>query len=164
SLVTKLNPEDTFIVNENEVITLPIRICNIIDSWWCDLRELVRLLHPFCAALNKLQRDKARLDHHNKVLSMCQLRNDMNYRRKKTEIDESQKKIHSENYVAPVEESEIQESEISNESFIGDIENEVQWNAVMGWWMEMLNDEKGKWEIEEIFEYNLDDPSFYQEL
>ncbi|CAJ0847308.1 12616_t:CDS:2, partial [Entrophospora sp. SA101] len=65
SLVTKLNPEDTFIVNENEVITLPIRICNIIenDSWWCDLRELVRLLHPFCAALNKLQRDKARLDH-----------------------------------------------------------------------------------------------------
>ncbi|CAJ0841418.1 10178_t:CDS:1, partial [Entrophospora sp. SA101] len=31
--------------------------------WWCDLRELVRLLHPFCAALNKLQRDKARLDH-----------------------------------------------------------------------------------------------------
>ncbi|CAJ0913745.1 2829_t:CDS:2, partial [Entrophospora sp. SA101] len=143
SLVTKLNPEDTFIVNENEVITLPIRICNIIenDSWWCDLRELVRLLHPFCATLNKLQRDKAHLDHHNKVLSMGQLRNDMNYRRKKTEIDESQKKFHSENYVAPVEESEIQESEISNESFIGDIENEVQWNAVMGWWMEMLNDE-----------------------
>ncbi|CAH1762281.1 11138_t:CDS:2, partial [Entrophospora sp. SA101] len=81
-----------------------------------------------------------------------------------TEIDESQKKFHSENYVAPVEESEIQESEISNESFIGDIENVVQWNAVMGRWMEMLNDEKGKWKIEEIFEYNLDDPSFYQEL
>ncbi|CAJ0859263.1 6714_t:CDS:2, partial [Entrophospora sp. SA101] len=37
SLVTKLNPEDTLL--------------------------LVRLLHPFCAALNKLQRDKARLDH-----------------------------------------------------------------------------------------------------
>ncbi|CAJ0840357.1 16853_t:CDS:1, partial [Entrophospora sp. SA101] len=72
---------------------------------------------------------------------MGQLRNDMNNRRKKTEIDESQKKFHSKNYVAPVEESEIQESEISNESFIGNIENEVQWNAVMDRWMEMLNDE-----------------------
>ncbi|CAJ0846812.1 14680_t:CDS:2, partial [Entrophospora sp. SA101] len=129
-----------------------------------------RLLHPFCAALNKLQRDKARLDHHNKVLSMGQLRNDMNYRRKKTEIDESQKKFHSENYVAPVEESEIQESEISNESFIGDIENEVQLGPIGS--IERIkrtrhpaiNRQKGKWEIEEIFEYNLDDPSFYQEL
>ena len=27
-----------------------------------------------------------------------------------------------------------------------------------------INRQKGKWEIEEIFEYNLDDPSFYQEL
>ncbi|CAJ0841421.1 10179_t:CDS:2 [Entrophospora sp. SA101] len=96
---------------------------------------------------------------------MGQLRNDMNNRRKKTEIDESQKKFHSKNYVAPVEESEIQESEISNESFIGNIENEVQWNAVMDRTRHpAINRQKGKWEIEEIFENNLDDPSFYQEL
>ncbi|CAJ0841771.1 4049_t:CDS:2 [Entrophospora sp. SA101] len=147
SLVTKLNPEDTLL--------------------------LVRLLHPFCAALNKLQRDKARLDHvlysFGKIVQMIQeipseefknqmliqlqnWWNDMNYRRKKTEIDESQKKFHSENYVAPVEESEIQESEISNESFIGDIENVVQWNAVMGRWMEMLNDESTRYHL---FQENL---------
>nr|CAG8646307.1 10636_t:CDS:2 [Entrophospora candida]CAG8652393.1 12252_t:CDS:2 [Entrophospora candida] len=93
-----------------------------------------------------------RLDH-NKVLSMGQIRNDMNYRRKKTEIDESRKKFHSENYAAPVEESEIQEI-----GPIGSIERIKRTRHPA------INRQKGKWEIEEIFEYNLDDPSFYQEL
>src|SRR5947199_5008105 len=43
--------------------TLPLDICRIIDNevWWKEIRQLERLLLPFCGALNKLQAENARL-------------------------------------------------------------------------------------------------------
>jgi len=42
---------------------LLINICKIIDneSWWREIKQLERLLYPFCEALNKLQTDNTRL-------------------------------------------------------------------------------------------------------
>lgn len=42
---------------------MPLDICNTInnESWWQDIKQLERLLLPFCGALNKLQTDNARL-------------------------------------------------------------------------------------------------------
>jgi len=45
----------------NKVLSLDI--CQIIDSevWWREIRQLEKLLLPFCGALNKLQAENARL-------------------------------------------------------------------------------------------------------
>ena len=42
---------------------MPDNICKIINNelWWSQLQELSQLLLPYCACLNKLQCDKARL-------------------------------------------------------------------------------------------------------
>ncbi|GES95241.1 ribonuclease H-like domain-containing protein [Rhizophagus clarus] len=42
---------------------LPLDICKIIDNevWWKEIRQLKKLLLPFCGALNKLQVENARL-------------------------------------------------------------------------------------------------------
>jgi hAT family C-terminal dimerisation region len=42
---------------------LPLDICEIIDNdvWWQEIKQLERLLYPFCGVLNKLQAENARL-------------------------------------------------------------------------------------------------------
>ncbi|CAG8808787.1 22777_t:CDS:2 [Cetraspora pellucida] len=42
---------------------IPSEICETINNeqWWHDLQNLETLIYPFCAILNKLQRDKAQL-------------------------------------------------------------------------------------------------------
>ena len=42
---------------------MPLYICKIIDNevWWKEIKQLEKLLLPFCGALNKLQADSARL-------------------------------------------------------------------------------------------------------
>ena len=42
---------------------LPLDICKIIDDdvWWREIKQLERLLYPFCGVLNKLQAENARL-------------------------------------------------------------------------------------------------------
>ena len=42
---------------------LPLEICKIIDNevWWKEIKQLEKILLPFCGALNKLQAENARL-------------------------------------------------------------------------------------------------------
>ncbi|CAB4430177.1 unnamed protein product [Rhizophagus irregularis] len=43
--------------------TLPLDICKTIDNdiWWREIKQLEKLLYPFCGVLNKLQAENARL-------------------------------------------------------------------------------------------------------
>ena len=73
-LISKYAPEEFDQEDQNEEIyysesetrnnkVLLLDICKIIDSkiWWKEIRQLEKLLLPFCGALNKLQADNARL-------------------------------------------------------------------------------------------------------
>jgi hypothetical protein len=54
-------PDQEFETRDDKV--LPLDICKIIDNevWWKEIRQLEKLLLPFCGALNKLQAKNARL-------------------------------------------------------------------------------------------------------
>ena len=58
------NQDEEFYHSDNDKESekvLPLEICKIIDNevWWKEIRQLEKLLLPFCGALNKLQAENA---------------------------------------------------------------------------------------------------------
>ncbi|CAG8485538.1 5628_t:CDS:2 [Dentiscutata heterogama] len=145
----------------------PSDIAEIINdsTFWNDLKELNDILLPFCATLNQLQCDSARLCDYKKVLEMSQFRGKIKQERKLKAIEKAAKQIHNPNILLPIS-SDTEEKIITNwSSLLRDeqFEEELDFMDVD----EMVHpatNQDAKWPLLRIFQNHIVQPDSYNLL